>query len=74
MMHPKLFKTGYDVQEGDIVLFLKKEGLLNGRYQFGMIKVAERGRDRKTRTAVVKYRNHNETFDRETHRELQENW
>ena len=53
-MHPIWFKSDYDVQEGDVVLFLKKEGLLNGRYQCGMIKVVERWRDGKTRTAVVK--------------------
>ena len=37
-----------------------------------MIKDAEIGRDGKTRSVIVKYRNHNETFDRETRRAVRE--
>ena len=72
MNHPKWFKTDYDICEGDVVLFLKKEGPLNGTYQYGIIKTPEVGRDGKIRSAVVKYRNHNETFDRETRRAVRE--
>ena len=72
MNHPKWFKSDYHLKEGDIVLFLKKEGLLNDTYQYGMVEHVEVGRDQKVRTATVKYRNHNEEFDRETRRSIRQ--
>ena len=54
------------------MLFLKKEGLLNTTYQYGIVKSVETGRDGKIRTVVVRYRNHNETFDRETRRAVRQ--
>ena len=72
MDHPKWFKTEYHLQVGDIVLFLKKEGLLNETYQYGTIKSTDIGRDGKIRGAVVRYRNHNENPDRETHRAVRQ--
>ena len=72
MSQPKWFSSSYDLKQGGIVLFLKKEGLLNTTYQYGMIKSVEIGRDGKIRTVVVKYRNHNEMFDRETRRAVRQ--
>ena len=72
MSQPKWFSSQYHLKEGDIVLFLKKEGLLNTTYQYGMVKSVETGRDGKVRTVMVKYRNHNETFDRETRRAVRQ--
>ena len=72
MNHPKWFSSQCHLKEGDIVLFLKKEGILNTTYQYGMVKSTEPGRDGKIRTVVVKYRNHNETFDRETRRAVRQ--
>ena len=72
MTQPKWFDSQYHLKEGDIVLFLKKEGLLNTTYQYGIVKSVETGRDGKIRTVVVRYRNHNETFDRETRRAVRQ--
>ena len=72
MNHPKWFKSDYHLKEGDIVLFLKKEGLLNDTYQYGMVEHVEIGRDQKVRTATIKYRNHNEEFDRQTRRSIRQ--
>ena len=72
MYHPKWFNSDYHLQEGDLVLFLKKEGLLNETYQYGIVKSVEYGRDQKVRTVVVRYRNHNEDFDRETRRAVRQ--
>ena len=66
------FRTEYDMKEGDVVLFLKKEGLLNSTYQYGMVKCVEVGRDDKIRTVILKYRNHNESVDRETRRAVRQ--
>ena len=61
------------MREGDIVLFLKKEGkVLSETYQYGMIKSTNIGRDGKIRGVVVKYRNHNENIDRETYRAVRQ--
>ena len=72
MHHPKWFNSDYHLKEGDVVLFLKKEGLLNETYQYGMVKSVEVGRDQKIRTVVVRYRNYNEDFDRETRRAVRQ--
>ncbi len=45
---------------------------MKGVYQYGMIHEIKRGRDDKVRKVVVKYRNHNETFDRFTNRAVRE--
>ncbi len=60
MNHPKWYKTDYHIQMGDVVLFLKKEGLLNGTYQYGIVKSTEAGRDTKVRCVVVESGTHAE--------------
>ena len=72
MNQPKWFRTDYDIKVGDIVLFLKKEGLLNSTYQYGMVKSVEVGKDEKIRTVILKYRNHHEAVDRETRRAVRQ--
>ena len=73
LMHqPKWFRTEYDMKVGDIVLFLKKEGLLNSTYQYGMVKDVEVSKDGKIRTVILKYRNHQESVDRETRRAVRQ--
>ena len=73
LMHcPKWFNTDFHMKVGDVVLFLKKEGLLNETYQFGIIESVDISRDNKIRSANVKYRNHNEDFDRVTWRTVRQ--
>ena len=73
LMHqPKWFQTEYHIKIGDIVLFLKKEGLLNSTYQYGMVSGVEESRDGKIRTVTLKYRNHNEGVNRETRRAVRQ--
>ena len=68
MEHPKWFDSDKDLQVGDIVLFLKNENGLSSDYQYGMINKVNVSIDGKIRSVDVKYRNHNESTDRITHR------
>ena len=72
MMQPKWFDSDRDVQVGDIVLFLKKEGLLNKRYQYGKVTEVKRGRDDLIREVKVMYRNHEDNVTRTTNRAVRE--
>ena len=71
-MQPKWFDSDRDVQVGDIVLFLKKEGLLNKRYQYGKVTEVKRGRDDLIREVKVMYRNHEDNVTRTTNRAVRE--
>ena len=66
MEQPKWFKTDYDLKPGDIVLFLKNESVMTQTYQYGMVTSVSAGRDGLIRKVNVKYRNQNESVDRET--------
>ena len=68
MHHPKWFHTEYHLKAGDVVLFLKKEGVLCETYQFGIVDTVEVSRDQVVRAANVRYRNHEENIDRVTRR------
>ena len=72
MPQPKWYVTSHHIKEGDVVLFLKKEGKLNTTYQYGIVKEAKSGRDGIVRKVTVRYRNHNESFDRETCRAVRQ--
>ncbi len=72
MEQPKWFVSNKDIQIGDIVLFLKKEGDLCNTYQYGRVSEVQCGRDEKIRSVTVKYRNHTENTDRETKRAVRE--
>ena len=37
MNQPKWYRAEYDLKEGDVVLFLKQDSLLNKTYQYGMV-------------------------------------
>ena len=72
MAQPKWFNSDTDISIGDIVLFLKKDGEINGNYQYGRISSAPRGNDGKIRKVTVTYRNHHENVDRDTKRAVRE--
>ena len=56
MEQPKWFTNTQDIQVGDIVLFLKKEGELCNTYQYGKVSAVQKGRDERIRSVTVKYR------------------
>ena len=66
---PKWFKTE-NIQEGDIVLFTKQESIIESHYQYGIINSVTVSNDGIVRKARVRYRNHNESNDRETCRSV----
>ena len=66
---PKWFKTK-DIQEGDIVLFTKHESIIESHYQYGIVNSVVVSNDGLVRKARVRYRNHNESNDRETCRSV----
>ena len=68
MAQPKWFTTKHHIKEGDVVLFLKKEGLLNSTYQYGIVVEVKKARDGIVRKVKLRYRNHHEGVDRETDR------
>ena len=67
---PKWFKNDFHIQVGDIVLITKDDSVLSTTYQYGIVDGIEVSRDGKSRKAVIRYRNHNETFDRTTYRSV----
>ena len=69
---PKWFNSDFNLSEGDVVLFLKEEASLVGRYQYGMVEEVEKGRDGKVRVAHVKYQNSNENVPRKIRRAVRE--
>ena len=72
MNHPKWFKDDYDINVGDIILFLKEDGHVKGVYQYGMVTELIKSKDEKIRRVIIKYRNHNEAFDRFSNRAVRE--
>ena len=54
------------------MLFLKKEREYAVNYQYDIVKSIEIGRDRKIRSVIVEYTNHNEFVKRETKRAVRE--
>ena len=63
MFQPKWFNCDDDLQQGDIVLFLKREGKLSNTYQYGMVSAVEKSSDGKIRKVRVKYRNEKENVN-----------
>ena len=72
MYQPKWFSTDRDMKVGDIVLFLKTDHEYSRQYQYGIVDLAEKGRDDRIRTVTVRYRNSNEKQDRKTRRAVRE--
>ena len=58
---PKWFKTEQDLQEGDLVYFMKSESKLSNEYTMGKVDQVITGKDGITRRIVIKYFNHNES-------------
>lgn len=72
MNHPKWFSSSRNTKPGDVVLFLKRDGVLASTYQYGMVKDVHTSSDGRIRKVVVTYRNHHEKFDRVTNRAVRE--
>ena len=70
MNQPKWYRTEYNLKEGDVVLFLKQDSLLNKTYQYGMVVQVQQSSDGLIHKVKVKYRNANENVDRETYRSV----
>ena len=68
---PKWFNSDINLK-CDVVLFLKDEAILVGRYQFGMVDSVEPGRDGNIRIVHVKYQNSNENIQKKTRRAVRE--
>ena len=66
MHQPKWFDNERDLNEGDVILFLKNDGALKGTYQFGKIKKIERSQDNRIQKVIITYTNHNESINRKT--------
>ena len=64
---PKWFKTEHDLIVGDVILFTKDK-CNSPTYHYGIVKSIQPGKDGLVRKAVIRYRNSNETVDRETNR------
>ena len=68
MFQPKWFRSDYDPQKGDVVLFLKSDKEFEKIYQYGMISDVKIGRDGKIRQVNVEYQNPSENVKRLTTR------
>ena len=70
LFRPKWWSEESDLNEGDIVLFRKKESVLEHEWTYGRIDQLILGRDGKARRAIVQYQNINEDFKRTTDRSV----
>ena len=61
-----------EIQIGDVVMFLKSEREFDEQYQYGIVSSLHRGKDNHIRRVDVEYKNHNETFKRNTQRGVRE--
>lgn len=67
-----LFRTEYDLKDGDIVLFLKKDSTINKIHEYGKVKSVEKSSEDIIQKLRVKYRNANESIDRETYQQVRQ--
>ena len=72
MEQPKWFRSDWDVEICDVVLFTKNEGSVVNTYQYGMVHEMELSRDGLTRKVVIKYRNSSENIDHFTTRAVRD--
>ena len=72
MKQEKWFDTTHVLQEGDIVLFLKRDSAIQNKYQYGIVSKVIPSKDGVIRKARIKYRNFNESSFRETYRSVRE--
>ena len=57
---PKWFKTDQDLQEGDLVYFMKSESKLSNEYTMGKVDQVIAGKDGIIRRVIIKYYNYKE--------------
>ena len=57
MHQPKRFRAEYDLNEVDIVLFLKQDSLLSKTYQYGIVVSVQQSSEGVIRKVKVKYQN-----------------
>ena len=67
---PKWFRQERDLEEGNIVLFQKKEGELENAWSLGKIDQLVRGRDGMVRRVIIQYQNAKENFTRTSDRSV----
>ena len=70
LFKPKWWSQETDLKEDDIVLFQKKDSVLEHAWTMGKIDQLIVGRDKVARRAIVKYQNGNEDFMRTTDRSV----
>ena len=70
MFQPKWWSQERDLQEGDIVIFKKKDSVLESEWTHGKVDQLIRGRDGLSRRAIVKYQNLDEEVKRTTDRSV----
>ena len=68
MLQPKWHDSDRNLDNGDIVLFLKSEKELCDDYQYGQVVSINKGTDGKVRSAEIQYQNSNEKTKRTTNR------
>ena len=72
MEQPKWFRSDWDVEICDVVLFTKNEGSVVNTYQYGMVHEIELSRDGLIEKVVIKYRNSSENIDHFTTRAVRD--
>ena len=72
MHQSQWFRTGSDLKEGDVVLFLKQNFLFSRTGQYGNVLSVQQSSDNVIRKVKVKYRNANENVDRDTFRSVRQ--
>ena len=72
MHQSQWFRTGSDLKEGDVVLFLKLDFLISRTALYGTFLSVQQSSDNVIRKVKVKYRNANENVDRETFRSVRQ--
>ena len=70
LFRPKWWSDESDLSEGDVVLFQKKDSVLEHEWTYGRIDQLISGRDGKARRAIVQYQNNKEDFKRTTDRSV----
>ena len=69
---PKWFENDSEISVGDVVLILKSEQEFDQKYQYGIVRSVNRGRDKCVRSVEIEYQNHNENTKRRTTRGARE--
>ena len=68
----KWFENDSEISVGDVVLILKSEQEFDQKYQYGIVRNVNKGRDKCVRSVEIEYQNHNENTKRRTIRGVRE--